>query len=261
MTEQPVFIEHLTARIKRALQHLRQQQPFFQLEQRVVQMPAPHPQAQLMQQPPHCLMPEICLASQTQVHPHAFEEQLASCQASSCLAIWIESCFHSGSPSLLQQARQHKPERYLIAQDWVVDEYQILQARLAGADAVVFSAALLGSRRTQAYCQKARFWQLEPILLIHHPRDLSLARELQLQCVCLSAAPDQTESWQTQRLEQYIPLLQGFKLVFFRSHRSAELQLALQYKLRPWLAGDLLWRAAKAPEDLAALQRALTSSP
>ncbi|MBF2053340.1 MAG: hypothetical protein IGS03_07725 [Candidatus Sericytochromatia bacterium] len=261
MTEQPVFIEHLTACIKRSLQHLRQQQPFFQLEQRVVQMPAPLPLAQLMQQPARCLLPEICLANQNQLHAHAFEAQLAACQTSPCLALWIESCFHGGSPALLRQARQHQRETYLIAQDWIVDEYQILQARLADADAVVFSPALLGSRRTQAYCQKARFWQLEPVLLIHHPRDLSLARELQLQCVCLSAAPGQTALWQAQRLEQYTALLQGFSLAFFRSDQAADLQLAQQHKLRPWLAGDLLWRAADAPEQIAALQQSLASSP
>jgi hypothetical protein len=259
MTEQPVFIEHLTACIKRSLQNMRQQQPFFQLEQRVVNMPAPRSLSQISQPPPGTLLPEICLADQALASPYPFEEQLAYCQAPACLAIWIEGCFHGGRPELLRQARQHNPDLYLIAQDWIVDEYQILQARLAGADAVIFSPALLGSRRTQAYCQKARFWQLEPLLLIHHPRDLALARELQLQCVCLSPAPGQTTEWPSERLAQYTPLLKGFQLAFFRSHRLSELQLARQHKLRPWLAGDALWREAEAPSHLAALQQALAS--
>lgn len=197
MSERLIALDQLSARMKASMQVLRRTSPFFQLEQQAARAEVPRPLPRLLPS----LLPELAPAgSDGLALPLDPLAQWACCSNTAALIVNIEACFHQSTPALLGQIRQAAPEAWLLAHDWVVDEYQILQARLAGADGLTLSPALLGPRRTQMYVNKARFWELEPVLQIHSPNDLSLARELRLRVLWLSPVPGQVQGWPLETL-------------------------------------------------------------
>jgi indole-3-glycerol phosphate synthase len=90
--------------------------------------------------------------------------------ASAC-SILTDSDFFGGSLSDLQQARA-LVRLPLLRKDFVVDEYQLFQARVMGADAVLLIASVL----TRAECVKlaklAHTLEMETLLEIHHEHEL-----------------------------------------------------------------------------------------
>lgn len=197
MSERLIALDQLIARMKANMQVLRRTSPFFQLEQQAARAEVPRPLPRLLPS----LLPELAPAGPDGLAlPLAPLAQLACCPDMTALIVNIETCFHHSSPELIAQVRQAAPTAWILAHDWVVDEYQILQARLAGADGLTLSPALLGPRRTQMYVNKARFWELEPVLQIHTPEDFSLARELRLRVLWLNAVPGQAQEWSLESL-------------------------------------------------------------
>lgn len=62
----------------------------------------------------------------------------------------------------------------ILAQDIIFDVYQILEARLAGADAVILSAALLGPE-LPAFRERAASVALDALVAVHTPQEVEQA--------------------------------------------------------------------------------------
>lgn len=204
-TEGSLFREQLIAGVKQRMQQARQLCPFFQLEQHAADSPSPRPLNKnlLLKQP--LVLPELDQLEQTH-----------SLQPVQNYPAWVIRIDNSPSAELLQQLRTSHPEHYLIARDWIVDEYQILQARIAGANALTLSNSLLGIRRTQVYLNKIRFWEMEPFFEAHGLEDLHLALELKVKVLILTAAPGSQQGWTTEQLESAGRLLDAFNLLIYR---------------------------------------------
>ncbi len=204
-TEGSLFREQLIAGVKQRMQQARQLCPFFQLEQLAAASPSPHPLDKSLWLKQPLVLPEL-----DQLEQNVLLEPVQNYPA------WVIRIDQSSSAELLQQLRASQPEQYLIARDWIVDEYQILQARIAGANALTLSNSLLGIRRTQVYLNKIRFWEMEPFFEAHCLEDLHLALELKVKVLILTAAPGSQQGWTTEQLESAGRLLDAFSLLIYR---------------------------------------------
>jgi indole-3-glycerol phosphate synthase len=61
----------------------------------------------------------------------------------------------------------------VLRKDFIIDEYQLYQAKIAGADAILLIAAILERRKCEALAGKAHELGLEVLLEIHHEDELS----------------------------------------------------------------------------------------
>ena len=61
----------------------------------------------------------------------------------------------------------------ILRKDFIIDEYQLLQARIAGADAVLLIAACLTQEECADLTARAHALGLEVLLEIHSPRELA----------------------------------------------------------------------------------------
>ena len=87
------------------------------------------------------------------------------------LSVLTEEERFGGSLSHLQEART-LVDLPLLRKDFIVDEYQLYEARLAGADAVLLIAAGLEISEAKQFCRKAHELRLEVLLELHGEDEL-----------------------------------------------------------------------------------------
>lgn len=91
--------------------------------------------------------------------------------AAAC-SILTDSRFFGGSLGDLQRARK-LVDLPLLRKDFIVDPYQLYQARVMGADAVLLIAACLSDEACASLAETAHLLGLEVLLEVHHPDELS----------------------------------------------------------------------------------------
>jgi indole-3-glycerol phosphate synthase len=94
-----------------------------------------------------------------------------SAGASAC-SILTDSKYFGGSLSDLQQARK-SVNLPLLRKDFIIDEYQLYQARIMGADAILLIAAALNEKECFALSETAHSIGLEILLEIHTGDELN----------------------------------------------------------------------------------------
>ena len=109
------------------------------------------------------------------IHPNAdissivkgYEESGAS--AISCLT---DEIFFGGSFNDFKQARNTLTKLPLLRKDFIIDEYQIYQSKLMGADAILLIAACLPPDASYRFTNIAHTLGMEVLLEIHNEEEL-----------------------------------------------------------------------------------------
>lgn len=88
----------------------------------------------------------------------------------SCLSVLTDENFFGGTNADLEKARiNHIP---ILRKDFIVEEYQVLEAKAIGADVILLIAACLSPQRVKELATYAKSLQLEVLLEIHHEEEL-----------------------------------------------------------------------------------------
>ncbi|MDH7498775.1 MAG: indole-3-glycerol phosphate synthase TrpC [candidate division NC10 bacterium] len=102
--------------------------------------------------------------------PRALAREYAASGASA-LSILTDASFFQGSLADLKGARDWV-DLPLLQKDFLLNEYQVWEGRLWGADAILLIVALLEQEALQDLCQLALELGLEPLIEVHELRDL-----------------------------------------------------------------------------------------
>ena len=194
--------------------------PLAELRARAADMPPPRGFVQAMRtqhsQGRAALIAEIKKASPSkgliradfQPTAHAVAYQNAG---AACLSVLTDEPYFQGSPDYLRQARE-AVSLPVLRKDFMLDEYQIYQARAWGADAVLLIAAALDDDALRHLEQVAH--------------DLGMAVLLELH--------DEAEA------ERCAPLTTPLRGVNNRNLRTFEVDLQQTIRLLPYLSDDAL---------------------
>lgn len=111
----------------------------------------------------------IAQEAEAAVIPAAYQSAGAA-----ALSILTDEKYFGGN---LRDLRTARPTVNLpiLRKDFIVDEYQLWQARIAGADAVLLIAACLTPERCAELAEQAHTLSLEVLLEIHSPAELAYA--------------------------------------------------------------------------------------
>ncbi len=88
----------------------------------------------------------------------------------SCLSVLTDQHFFGGHNNDLIQARVNNIP--ILRKEFIIDEYQIAEAKSIGADVILLIAACLTPARVEELALYAKSLQLEVLLEIHHEEEL-----------------------------------------------------------------------------------------
>lgn len=109
--------------------------------------------------------------AQAEVIPSAYEAAGAS-----ALSILTDEKFFGGTLKDIRRARPHV-QLPILRKDFIIDEYQLYQARIIGANAVLLIAAALDTATCRSLAHKAHELELEVLLEIHSEEELDYVNE------------------------------------------------------------------------------------
>jgi len=99
------------------------------------------------------------------------------------LSILTEPLFFKGDIAYLKAIRAAYPDAFLLQKDFVVDPYQLYQAKLAGADAILIIVALLGEAGSQEILNTAKKLGLTALVEVHDEEEMAIASRLNAELV------------------------------------------------------------------------------
>ena len=102
--------------------------------------------------------------AQADIIPPAYE-------AASALSILTDEKFFGGNLKDIRTVRS-KVQLPILRKDFIIDEYQLYQARIVGADAILLIAAALRKEQCRMLAAKAHELGLEVLLEIHSEQEL-----------------------------------------------------------------------------------------
>lgn len=90
----------------------------------------------------------------------------------SALSILTDADFFGGSNDDLMTARKFNfcP---ILRKDFIIDEYQLIEAKSIGADAILLIAAILEPKKLKTLCSSSHALQLEVLLEVHNEDELN----------------------------------------------------------------------------------------
>lgn len=94
----------------------------------------------------------------------------------SALSVLTDFNFFGGDNNDLTRARKLNPIP-ILRKDFIIDEYQVIESKAIGADAILLIAAVLDKKQVDMLAHLAHSLGLQSLLEIHNPEDLDLLNE------------------------------------------------------------------------------------
>ncbi len=93
------------------------------------------------------------------------------------LSVLTEQDHFHGKPEYLSEIRKAFPQSRLLLKDFVLERYQLFEARILGADAALLIVALLGKEKTAQLLSTCRKIGLTALVEVHNEDELAIATE------------------------------------------------------------------------------------
>lgn len=154
-----------------------------ELSQRASEQPAPRGFVDAMQRKidagQAAVIAEIKKASPSKgvmrpnFHPDEIAQSYANAGAA-CLSVLTDVDFFQGSDTYLQQARA-ACELPVIRKDFIIDPYQVFEARLIGADCILLIVAALADAQMRELSDLANSLGMDVLIEVHDEQELERA--------------------------------------------------------------------------------------
>jgi indole-3-glycerol phosphate synthase len=100
----------------------------------------------------------------------------------SCVSVLTDAPYFKGHLSYLARARASVAVP-LLRKDFLIDEYQVVEARLAGADAILLIAEILDDEMMIRLMNRAREFRMTALVELHDPANLARVLAAGADCI------------------------------------------------------------------------------
>lgn len=88
------------------------------------------------------------------------------------LSVLTEKNYFGGCQANLIKAREINPETPILRKDFMIDPYQLVEAKAYGADVILLIAACLTKRKALSLAKKAKDLGMEVLMEVHNEKEL-----------------------------------------------------------------------------------------
>ena len=171
-----------------------------------------------------------------------------------CLSVLTDQQFFQGAAEHLQAARA-ACALPVLRKDFLVDEYQVAEARAMGADCILLIVAALEQPRLLALEQVARALGLDVLVEVHDAAELDRALELQTPLLGINNRDLRSFHTRLETTLELLPRIPPGRVVITESGilRSEHAALMRGHGVHAFLVGEAFMRAPDPGAELAAL--------
>lgn len=95
----------------------------------------------------------------------------------SCLSVLTDYEYFGGNMANLSKARETNPDIPILRKDFMIDTYQIIEAKAFGADVILLIAACLSKEKALELAKKAKELGLDVLMEIHNAEELEIVND------------------------------------------------------------------------------------
>lgn len=170
-----------------------------------------------------------------------------------CLSVLTDVAYFQGAPEYLQAARA-AVDLPVLRKDFMIDEYQLYQARAWGADAVLLIAAALSADKLRRLEDRAHELGMAVLLELHDEAEVEKCRDLTTPLRGVNNRNLRTFEVDLQQTVRLLPQLQDHLVVAESGIGSkADVETLRAHGVETFLIGETFMRA----DDIAAAVRSL----
>ena len=263
MRETPDILRRILARKAEEVAERRTRRPESELRARRADGPPPRPFGRALEErgARHrpAVIAEIKKASpskgllRTDFDPPALARSYARAGAA-CLSVLTDEDFFQGADAYLQQARE-AVDLPLLRKDFTLDPYQILEARVLGADCILLIAAALDDTRLDEFTHQAYELGLEVLLEVHNGEELERALTTPARLIGINNRDLRSFQVSLDTTLELLPHIPRDRLVVTESGIATreDVQRLMEAGVYAYLVGETFMRAPDPGEALRAL--------
>jgi indole-3-glycerol phosphate synthase len=169
-----------------------------------------------------------------------------------CLSVLTDAQFFQGSAEYLQQARA-ACTLPVLRKDFIVDEYQVCQARAMGADAILLIAAALDVKQMQSFEALAHSLGMAVLVEVHDGAELDAALQLTTPLIGVNNRNLRSFEVSLQTTLDLLPRIPEDRIVVTESGilKPEDVKLMRGHQVHAFLVGEAFMRAADPGVELA----------
>ncbi len=169
-----------------------------------------------------------------------------------CLSVLTDEQFFQGSADYLRQART-ACKLPVLRKDFIVDEYQVYQARAMGADAILLIASALNLPQMQTFEAVAHRLGMAVLVEVHNREELDAALQLSTPLIGVNNRDLRTFEVSLQTTLDLLPRIPGNRIVVTESGilSAADVKLMRGNQVHAFLVGEAFMRAPDPGVELA----------
>jgi indole-3-glycerol phosphate synthase len=171
-----------------------------------------------------------------------------------CLSVLTDIDFFQGSDLYLQQAR-NACQLPVLRKDFVIDPYQIYEARLIGADAILLIVACLSDNQLSEFSALAHDLKMDVLVEVHDLEELERALKLPTRLLGINNRNLRTFETTLNTTISLLSKIPDDRIVVTESaiHLPEDVALMREHQVNAFLVGESFMRAELPGEKLAEL--------
>lgn len=161
-----------------------------------------------------------------------------------CLSVLTDVNFFQGSDEYLKQARAACPLP-VIRKDFIIDPYQIFEARAMGADCILLIVSALQDEQMAELCKLATDLGMDVLIEVHDKQELLRALPLNMKLVGINNRNLRTFDVSLHTTLDLLDIIPEGRIVVTESgiHTTDDVALMQQHNVNAFLVGEAFMRA------------------
>lgn len=171
-----------------------------------------------------------------------------------CLSVLTDKDFFQGSNQYLQQVRE-AVDLPIIRKDFIIDDYQVYEARVIGADCILLIAAAIGDAQLYELTETALMLGLDVLVEVHNEEELERALRLPLPMIGINNRDLHTFDVSLETTIRMLDMIPDDRIVITESGilGKEDVETMRKHHVNTFLVGEAFMRADNPGEKLAEL--------